>query len=35
MTLDRKEWRSHIKVEAKGLPETASLPPRGSGKCGR
>ncbi|KAG5571816.1 hypothetical protein H5410_061582 [Solanum commersonii] len=32
MTLDRKEWRPRIKVEAEGLPETASLPPRGSGK---
>ncbi|KAH0760290.1 hypothetical protein KY290_023783 [Solanum tuberosum] len=32
MTLDRKEWRSRIKVEAEGLPETASLPPRDSGK---
>ncbi|KAH0755077.1 hypothetical protein KY290_025347 [Solanum tuberosum] len=32
MTLDRKEWRSRIKVVAEGLPETASLPPRGSGK---
>ncbi|KAG5591582.1 hypothetical protein H5410_042096 [Solanum commersonii] len=32
MTLDRKEWRSRIKVEAEGLSETASLPPRGSGK---
>ncbi|KAG5586384.1 hypothetical protein H5410_046818 [Solanum commersonii] len=27
MTLDRKEWRSRIKVEAEGLPEIASLPP--------
>ncbi|KAG5570500.1 hypothetical protein H5410_060266 [Solanum commersonii] len=30
MTLDRKEWRSRIKVEVEGLPETTSLPPRGS-----
>ncbi|KAG5573939.1 hypothetical protein H5410_063705 [Solanum commersonii] len=27
MTLDRKKWRLRIKVEAEGLPETASLPP--------
>ncbi|KAG5590631.1 hypothetical protein H5410_041145, partial [Solanum commersonii] len=32
MALDRKEWRSRIKVEAEGLSEAASLPPRGSGK---
>ncbi|KAG5601727.1 hypothetical protein H5410_033097 [Solanum commersonii] len=32
ITLDRKDWRSRIKVEAEGLSKIASLPPQGSGK---